>query len=161
MTTSVEVDYGVRKCCQNKIVVCYFSAFFNRYCACCIWTLILLCRSSSFSIQFIHAWIENKWVVFLLDSSTKQRMALLDSTWKSNIFSQLKEHNHHWKLYDDIIEHCKWSCLLFFCIINLCLTDNRILDNNTTLQTQCAKLEKDVYQLRLANAGLEKASHAR
>jgi hypothetical protein len=35
------------------------------------------------------------------------------------------------------------------------------LENNTTLQSQCFKFEKDVQHLRLANAGLEKASEAR
>jgi hypothetical protein len=35
------------------------------------------------------------------------------------------------------------------------------LENNGILQIQCTKLEKDVNHLRLANAGLEKASEAR
>jgi hypothetical protein len=35
------------------------------------------------------------------------------------------------------------------------------LENNAILQIQCTKLEKDVNQLRLTNAGLEKASAAR
>jgi hypothetical protein len=35
------------------------------------------------------------------------------------------------------------------------------LENNAILQIQCVKFEKNVNQLRLANAGLEKASEAR
>lgn len=39
--------------------------------------------------------------------------------------------------------------------------DNRLLDSNSSLQIQCNKLGNDVHHLRLANAGLEKASEAR
>lgn len=39
--------------------------------------------------------------------------------------------------------------------------DNHLLENNTNLQSQCTKLENDIQHLRLANAGLEKASVAR
>jgi hypothetical protein len=35
------------------------------------------------------------------------------------------------------------------------------VENNAGLQIRCIKLEKDVHHLRLANAGLEKASEAR
>jgi hypothetical protein len=35
------------------------------------------------------------------------------------------------------------------------------VENNAVLQIQCAKFEKDVNHLRLANAGLERASEAR
>lgn len=40
------------------------------------------------------------------------------------------------------------------------LIDNRILDNNVTLQMQCTKLGRDVNQLRLLNADLEKAAES-
>ncbi|CAF4405874.1 unnamed protein product, partial [Adineta steineri] len=56
---------------------------------------------------------------------------------------QLKTHKHQWNIFDEIIEHY-----------------NRLLDNHVFVQTRCAKLEKDVGRLRLANAGLEKASEA-
>ncbi|UJR27539.1 hypothetical protein I4U23_008821 [Adineta vaga] len=65
------------------------------------------------------------------------------SNWRSNIFSQLKEQNQQRNVYDHIIEHY-----------------NRILENNAILQIQCTKLQTDVQHLRLANAGLEKASEA-
>lgn len=45
--------------------------------------------------------------------------------------------------------------------VNFILIDNRILENNATLQSHCIKLEEDVHHLRLNNAGLEKASEAR
>ncbi|CAF1168435.1 unnamed protein product [Rotaria sordida] len=61
--------------------------------------------------------------------------------WKSNIVCQLKDHKHQWNVYDEIIKHY-----------------NRLSDNNVALQIQCVKLENDVNHLRLANAGLEKAS---
>ncbi|CAF3392146.1 unnamed protein product [Rotaria sp. Silwood2] len=63
--------------------------------------------------------------------------------WKTNIICQLKDHKRQWNVYDEIIQHY-----------------NRLLDNNTTLQIQCVKLENNVNHLRLANAGLEKASEA-
>ncbi|CAF1165549.1 unnamed protein product [Adineta steineri] len=63
--------------------------------------------------------------------------------WKSDIVGQLKTHKHQWNIFDEIIEHY-----------------NRLLDNHVFVQTRCAKLEKDVGHLRLANAGLEKASEA-
>ncbi|CAF0868683.1 unnamed protein product [Adineta steineri] len=70
-------------------------------------------------------------------------MEIITSNWKSYIFCQLKEHNQQWNGYNDIIEHY-----------------NRILENNSILQIQCTKLVTDVNYLRLANAGLEKASEA-
>ncbi|CAF2397946.1 unnamed protein product [Rotaria sp. Silwood2] len=66
-------------------------------------------------------------------------MVTIESNWKSKIFCQLKEHNCQSKAYENIIEHY-----------------NRILENNTILQVQCIKLEKDVYHLRLANTDLER-----
>ncbi|CAF0804071.1 unnamed protein product [Adineta ricciae] len=70
-------------------------------------------------------------------------MEVIVSNWKSTIFSQLKEQNQRRNVYDEIIEHY-----------------NRILENNAVLQIQCNKLQTDVHHLRLANAGLEKASEA-
>ncbi|CAF0827576.1 unnamed protein product [Rotaria sp. Silwood1] len=70
-------------------------------------------------------------------------MAIVDSNWKSNIFCQLKERKRQSNVYENIIEHY-----------------NRILENNTILQVQCVKLEKDVYHLRLANSDLEKTAEA-
>ncbi|CAF0785653.1 unnamed protein product [Rotaria sordida] len=70
-------------------------------------------------------------------------MTTIDSNWKLNIFSQLKEHNRQWNVYGSIIEDY-----------------NHILENNTIQQVQCIKLEKDVYHLRLANADLQKAAEA-
>ncbi len=49
--------------------------------------------------------------------------------------------------------------LLIF--IYLYFIDNRLLEANSALQIQCIKFEKDIHHLRLANAGLEKASEAR
>jgi len=82
--------------------------------------------------------------------------------WKLNIFHQLKDHKRESNLYDEIIEHC---ILFFINYIHIYLfsifIDNRLLENNTLLHSQCIKFEKDVQHLRLANAGLEKASEAR
>jgi hypothetical protein len=80
--------------------------------------------------------------------------------WKLDIFCQLKKHKHQWNVYDEIIEHCM---LFIYIILNqsFFLLDNRLLENNSILQTQRNKLEKDVNHLRLANSGLEKASEAR
>ncbi|CAF2172752.1 unnamed protein product [Rotaria magnacalcarata] len=63
--------------------------------------------------------------------------------WKSDIICQLKDQKQHWNVYDEIVEHY-----------------NRLLDSNTNLQIRCVKFENDVNHLRLANAGLEKASEA-
>jgi len=51
-------------------------------------------------------------------------------------------------------------CCLFFSHLFVKL-DNRLIEKNCSLQNQCRKFETDVNQLRLANAGLEKASEAR
>ena len=91
-------------------------------------------------------------------------MEVIESNWKSTIFNQLKEQNQRRNVYDEIIEHCISICLLSiqtFISVFLFKIDNRILENNAILQIQCNKLQTDVHHLRLANAGLEKASEAR
>lgn len=52
------------------------------------------------------------------------------------------------------IDNCRGHYVSFLCIS----LDNRLLENNTLLQIQCVKLEKDVHHLRLSNVGLERAS---
>ena len=83
------------------------------------------------------------------------------NNWKSNIFGQLKEHHRQHNGYDHIVEHCREGFMEIFDAIFLCRIDNRILEGNAILKTQCVKLERDVNQLRLTNAGLERASQAR
>lgn len=87
-------------------------------------------------------------------------MDIITNNWKSNIFGQLKEHNRIQNGYDPIVEQCR-KIFIGFRDYSYRWIDNKILDNNAILQVQCTKLEKDVNQLRLTNAGLEKASEAR
>ncbi|CAF0721242.1 unnamed protein product [Adineta ricciae] len=63
--------------------------------------------------------------------------------WKTDIVRQLKGRKDHWNSYDEIITQY-----------------NHLLEQYIILQNQRSKLEKDVGQLRLTNAGLEKASEA-
>lgn len=87
----------------------------------------------------------------------------MTSVWKSTLIDQLKEQNQRWHAFEHIIEHCK-SIAIDRLAQRDCSSDrldNRVLENNAILQVQCNKLTTDVQHLRLANAGLEKASEAR
>lgn len=82
--------------------------------------------------------------------------------WKSDLLFQIKDQKRQWNLYDAIIENCMLQSMYFlFTELVFVFIDNHLLENNTNLQSQCTKLENDIQHLRLANAGLEKASVAR
>ena len=87
----------------------------------------------------------------------------MTSIWKSTLIGQLKEQNQRWHAFEHIIEHCKYIEIdrLRHRDYSIAELDNRVLENNAILQVQCNKLTTDVQHLRLANAGLEKASEAR
>ncbi|CAF4332014.1 unnamed protein product [Rotaria socialis] len=70
-------------------------------------------------------------------------MNIINLNWKSNILSQLKEQNCQQNGYQRLIE-----------------TYNHILENNSNLQNQCFKLEKDVNHLRSINTDLEKKAES-
>ena len=92
-----------------------------------------------------------------------QTMQVLCSNWKSTIFHQLKENCRQHNSYDELIEHCLFLrfAIGWWCSLPLYSTDNRLCENNTLLQAQCAKLDKDVHHLRVTNASLQRASGAR
>lgn len=63
--------------------------------------------------------------------------------WKSDLFNQLKTSKNQYNIYDAIIQNY-----------------NHLLETNIKLLNENNKLGQDVQHLRLANAGLEKASEA-
>lgn len=87
-------------------------------------------------------------------------MEISTPIWKSNLVLQLKQQKYQQNTYGNIIEHCMLISIWYFCCLFIEL-DNKLIETNCLLQTQCRKFETDVNQLRLANAGLEKASVAR
>lgn len=92
-------------------------------------------------------------------------METIIPNWKSDIVLQLKTHTHQQNGYEHLIRHCRipfarecFHTSLGFFVVDI---DARLLENNLVLKNQCQSFERNVSQLRLANAGLEKASEAR